>query len=133
MFLRIQSFLATIRPALAGAAVIALIAAATAADRRFPTYHGSGSRALHERQVIHAGPMVMPVLRRMPETPPWTAALVAAGDIVPPLLAPDAAPLPDRKSAALAEAHRTAMAAQVDDAATQTALIKSPEAVAVPD
>lgn len=34
--------------------------------------------------------------------PPWPQAVIAAGDIVPPVLAPDMAPLPLREDAAFA-------------------------------
>lgn len=56
------------------------------------------------RHRIRSGPIVAPVRRVTPVTPPWPEELVAAGDVVPEVLAPAAAPLPERKDFGLLEA-----------------------------
>lgn len=91
-------------------ATACVVGGGLAADRRFTPAGGPAGDADLVRQAIWSGPIVGPVRRAMPVTPPWSAALVAAGDIVPPVLAPDIAPLPVRKNAALARAHRHAAA-----------------------
>lgn len=78
------------------------------ADRRIGVAGGAPTTPAAVRQAMWNGPVVAPVDRVRPHTPPWPAALVAAGDIVPRVLAPDMAPLPARRNATLARAFQQA-------------------------
>lgn len=96
-------------PAIRAGVVTALLAgtslmAGLSADRRIASVEATELAGGTLGQRIRSGPLVTPVRRQMPVTPPWPEALVAAGDVVPPVLAPVAAPLPERKDLGLAEA-----------------------------
>lgn len=80
------------------------------ADRRIGVAGAAPSTPPAVRQTMRNGPVVAPVARVRPHMPPWPVALVAAGDIVPPVLAPDMAPLPARRDATLARAFQQAEA-----------------------
>lgn len=94
-------------------ASVLLLAAALAAlpadGRRSPSPLVSavpaGASATHR---IQRGPVVAPVRRRMPETPPFPEEILLAGDVVEPSRAPDDAPAPSRRDAALAAIHLAA-------------------------
>ena len=118
-----------------GAAVAALSAMALAApsDRRLGLHNAGLSEPHNLRAALRSGPIVAPVKRRQPVMPPWPHALVAAGDIVPPALAPDMAPLPARKDAALASARRTAAAQPRPSATTLAASSGKANAASQPD
>lgn len=93
-------------------AALALQALVLPSDRRLDI-RNAGLAAPHQlRTALRAGPIVAPVKRKLPTTPPWPQDLLEAGDIVPPVLAPDDAPLPGRKDALLAAAQRSAAAAK---------------------
>lgn len=89
------------------------IMAGLTADRRIASMDATGIAGGTLRQRIRSGPMVAPVPRAMPVTPPWPEALVAAGDVVSPVVAPAAAPLPARKDLGLAEAAQRAGAEEL--------------------
>jgi len=101
----------------------AALAAVTADSRRSPSPLFSavpaGASAI---QVGQRGPMVAPVRRRMPETPPFPEAILLAGDVVEPSRAPDDAPDPSRRDAALAAIHLAA-----DQAAKSSVTITAQE------
>lgn len=107
------------------------------ADQRIVTAGAAPSTPVAVRQAMRNGPAVAPVGRVRPHMPLWPAALVAAGDIVPPVLAPDMAPLPHRRDAAMARAFLQADAkAQIDTQAaaeaTRTALSVTGASVPAP-
>lgn len=118
------------RAVLAAAAFLAAIGTISmCADGRIAIAGAETSTAAAVRQAMRSGPVVAPVGRMRPKLPPWPTALVAAGDIVPPVLAPEMAPLPVRRDAAAARAflltETSALAeAQAADA-TRTALTAS--------
>lgn len=107
------------------------------ADRRIGTAGAAPSTPVAVRKAMRNGPAVAPVGRVRPQMPPWPAALVAAGDIVPPVLAPDMAPLPHRRDAALARAFlqedaKAQIEAQTAAEATRTALSVTGASVPAP-
>lgn len=87
----------------------AALAAVTADGRRSPSpLAGAAPAGTSAIPGIQRGPMVAPVRRRMPETPPFPEAILLAGDVVEPSRAPDDAPDPSRRDAALAAIHLAA-------------------------
>ena len=119
-------------PLICALAVLIPAVTVVVADHRFSGHGLWGTSAVDVREALHAGPIVAPVRRTLPVTPPWSMALIAAGDIVPPQLAPDTAPLPVRKNASLALLHgRTAEHASDDDAARTALAATSSAPVAI--
>jgi hypothetical protein len=102
-----------------GALLLTLLLGLIPADRRVASL-GILAAPNVVQGALHSGPTVAPMRRTQPVMPPWPAALVAAGDIVPPMLAPDGAPLPERKNAELAVQHLRA-AAKAGERATVVA------------
>lgn len=111
------------RYAIVASVLLLALAAVTADGRRSPSPLVSavpvGASAI---QVSQRGPVVAPVRRRMPETPPFPEAILLAGDVVEPSRAPDDAPDPSRRDAALAAIHLAA-----DQAARSSVTITAQE------
>lgn len=74
--------------------------------------------------------VVAPVRRVMPKTPPLPEAILLAGDVEEPSRAPDQAPMPGRRDAALAQAHLAGEAATA--VAAETVVVPVPVAAARP-
>lgn len=106
---------------IAGLLALAMVALALPAAERV-SEHASASPPGTSRQhatAARGGPMVAPVRRRQPVTPPYPEAILAAGDVEEPSRAPSEAPLPEQKNAELARAFLASEAAAL--AVTETA------------
>ncbi len=105
----------------AGLLALAIIALALPADQRVAprdsVFSGESRVSTASEVSQRGGPMVAPVRRRMPVTPPYPEAILAAGDVEEPSRAPSEAPLPEQRNAELARAFLAAEAA----ATTETA------------
>lgn len=85
-------------------------------------------RAVTGEPAVRSRALVAPVRRVMPKTPPLPEAILAAGDVEEPSRAPDVAPVPVRRDAALA---RAALAADTAAFMVEPLLVPVPRRVAL--
>lgn len=107
---------------------LALLAVASSTLIELPLAPSVDGRAVPGEPALRSHAIVAPVRRVIPKTPPLPEAILAAGDVEEPSRAPDLAPVPARRDAALAQA---AMAAETAAAVVEPLPVPVPRRVAL--